>query len=463
MSLIELCAQDVEAAIQHFEQFHQQFAPHFTSATRTMSQQAKQYIHGQLTCQQRGNLWAFEKIVPNAKSQSKQHFITHSPWKDEPLLDDINQAVVTRIGDEVHGAIHIDESGFPKSGEMSVGVARQYCGRLGKVDNCQMGVFLGYTQAHHRILLDRRLYLPQKWSTDNARRKTCGVPKDVEFQTKAQQGLELVCVAQKRKIPYAFIGFDCHYGQQPWLLQTLESEYQTYIADIPCDTRVWLECPVVEIPKRKGNRGPIPTQPKVAENQPAPIAVRDLFPRLDASTGKRVFIRETERGPLWVKMWAIRVYPVRDELPGPQTWLIVRCDESTGDIKYQFSNATAETSFERLAYMSHSRFWMERAIEDAKGQAGMADYQLRSWNGWHHHMTMTILAMLFLLVLHLDWKPKASNLTLCDVREILLVVLPKRTFNASEILLWIEKKHKARLSARYSHARCRKHRLKSKT
>jgi len=463
MSLIELCAQDVEAAIQHFEQFHQQFAPHFTSATRTMSQQAKQYIHGQLTCQQRGNLWAFEKNVPNAKSQSMQHFITHSPWKDEPLLDDINQAVVTRIGDEVHGAIHIDESGFPKSGEMSVGVARQYCGRLGKVDNCQMGVFLGYTQAHHRILLDRRLYLPQKWSTDNARRKTCGVPKDVEFQTKAQQGLELVRVAQKRKIPYAFIGFDCHYGQQPWLLQTLESEYQTYIADIPCDTRVWLECPVVEIPKRKGNRGPIPTQPKVAENQPAPIAVRDLFPRLDASTGKRVFIRETERGPLWVKMWAIRVYPVRDELPGPQTWLIVRCDESTGDIKYQFSNATAETSFERLAYMSHSRFWMERAIEDAKGQAGMADYQLRSWNGWHHHMTMTILAMLFLLVLHLDWKPKASNLTLCDVREILLVVLPKRTFNASEILLWIEKKHKARLSARYSHARCRKHRLKSKT
>ena len=100
MSLIELCEQDVEAAIQHFERFHQQFAPHFTSATRTMSQQAKQYIHGQLTCQQRGNLWAFEKIVPNAKSQSMQHFITHSPWKDEPLLDDINQAVVTRIGDD---------------------------------------------------------------------------------------------------------------------------------------------------------------------------------------------------------------------------------------------------------------------------------------------------------------------------------------------------------------------------
>ncbi len=183
-----------------------------------------------------------------------QHFITHSPWEDEPLLDDINQVVVTRIGDEIHGAIHIDESGFEKSGEMSVGVARQYCGRLGKVDNCQMGVFLGYTQGEHRILLDRRLYLPQEWSIDKVRRETCGVPEDVEFQTKAQLGLELIRVAQQRDIPYAFIGFDCHYGQQPWLLQTLESESQTYIADIPCDTRVWLDCPVVEMRRAKAKR-----------------------------------------------------------------------------------------------------------------------------------------------------------------------------------------------------------------
>lgn len=463
MSLIELCEQDVSAAIEHFEQFHQQFAPHFTTATRTMSQQAKQYLHGQLTCQQRGNLWAFEKIVPNAKSQSMQHFVTHSPWKEEPLIDDINQVVVTRIGDKIHGAIHIDEYGFPKSGEMSVGVARQYCGRLGKVDNCQMGVFLGYTQGTHRMLLDRRLYLPQKWNTDKVLRETCGIPEDVKFKTKAQLGLELIRAAQKREIPYDFIGFDCHYGQQPWLLQTLEGDNQTYIADIPCDTRVWLDRPVVEIPKRKGNRGPIPKKPKVAENQVAPIEVRNLFPQLVALEGQRGFIRETERGPLWVKLWEIRVYPVRDELPGPKTWQLIRWDESTGDVKYQFSNASAETSFERLAEMSHSRFWMERAIEDAKGQAGMADYQLRTWSGWHHHMTLTLLAMLFLLVLHLDWKPKALHLTLCDVREILEVILPKRRFNASEILLWIQKKHKARLSARHSHARCRNQHLNAKT
>ena len=154
-----------------------------------------------------------------------------------------------------------------------------------------------------------------------------------------------------------------------------------------------------------------------------------------------------------MRLTALRVYPVRDDLPGAESWLIIRINEQTGEIKYQLSNASADTSFQRLAQMSHSRFWMERAIQDAKGQAGLADYQIRSWRGWHHHMTMTILAMLFLLELHLDWKPKAVNLTLCDVREILEVVLPQRRMTSSEILSWIAKKHKARLSARHSHAR----------
>ena len=477
MPRVDLIEQDIEQAVEYFQRFHQRFAHHFATTTRTMSREAKHYSHGQLTCEKKGNLWEFEKTVPESESQSMQHFISNSPWEDDPLLDDVSQAVMNRIGDETHGAIHIDESGFEKCGNMSVGVARQYCGRLGKVENCpfgweeephaQVGVLLGYTQASHRILLDRRLYLPEQWISDKTRRKKCGVPKDTTFQTKAELGLELIRAADTRKLSYAFIGFDCHYGQQPWLLETLENENQIYIADVPCTTRVWLACPLVEIPARKGNRGRIPTKQKVVDNQPVAIEVRKLAKSLDSVHWQRVFVRDTERGQLWVKLIALRVYPVRDGLPGPQTWLIIRVNEQTGEIKYQLSNAPADTSFQRLAQMSHSRFWMERAIEDAKGQAGLADYQLRSWRaewfkaskaldlsaGWHHHMTMTILAMLFLLELHLDWKPKAVNLTLCDVREILEVVLPQRRMTSSEILKWIAKKHKARLSARHSHAR----------
>ena len=171
-------------------------------------------------------------------------------------------------------------------------------------------------------------------------------------------------------------------------MDTLENENQTYIADVPCTTRVWLACPLVEIPTRKGNRGRIPTKQKVVDNQPAAIEVRKLAKSLDSVRWQRVFVRETERGELWVKRIALRVYPVRFYLPGPQTGLIIRVNEQTGEIKSQLSNAPANTSFERLAEMSHRRFWMERAIEDAKGQAGRAGYQLRSWRGWHHHMTL---------------------------------------------------------------------------
>lgn len=425
MPLIELVSSDIQQAIERFEQFHQRFAHYFATKTRTMAHRAKQYLQGQLQYQRWGNMVQFEKIVPDSDHQSLQHFASNSPWVDEPILDDVCETVSGRVGDAEHGSIHIDESGLPKQGNDSVGVIRQYCGRLGKVANCQMGVFLGYTANSYRMLLDKRLYLPEKWVSDKERRKKCAVPEDIEFQTKAQLGLEPIRKAQERGIPFGWIGMDSYYGQQEWLLAELEGQELLYIADIPCDTRVWLELPRTQIPARKGNRGPKPTKLK-AEIQPT--SVRQIASDSDQSQWTRMYIRDTERGQLWSKLAFLRVYPVRDELPGPQTWLILRKDEGEKKLKYQFCNAPWDTPLERLAEMSHSRYWMERAIQDAKGEAGLADYELRSWRGWHHHMTMTILAMLFLLELQLDWQPKAPNLTIQDVREILevIIVLPTR-------------------------------------
>ncbi len=177
MGLIELVSSDVEQAVQRFEQFHGNYATHFSSKTRDMSLQAKQYVHGQLVRQHKGNLMEFEKRVPESDNQSLHHFVANSPWQEEPALKQLATDVSVHIGDEHQGSLHIDESGFPKQGDHSVGVARQYCGRLGKVDNCQVGVFLGYTNGQQRILLDKRLYLTQEWATDKARRQACGVPK----------------------------------------------------------------------------------------------------------------------------------------------------------------------------------------------------------------------------------------------------------------------------------------------
>lgn len=451
MPLIELVSSDIKQAIERFQQFHQRFAHYFATKTRTMADKAKQYIQGQLQYQRWGNMVQFERIVPDSDYQSLQHFVSNSPWDEEPILDDVCKTVSGRIGDAKHGCLHIDESGFPKQGDDSVGVSRQYCGRLGKVDNCQIGVFLGYTSNGYRMLLDKRLYLPEEWIKDKERREKCGVPENVVFQTKGQLGLELIHEAQQCGIPFGWIGMDSHYGQQEWLLDELESQELLYIADIPCDTRVWLELPRTELPPRKGDRGRKPTKLK-AESQP--IEVRQLALQPDRCQGNfrwnRMYIRDTERGQLWSWLAFLRAYPVRDELPGPQTWLILRKDEGEKKLKYQFCNAPSDTPLERLAEMSHSRYWMERAIQDAKGEAGLDEYELRGWRGWHHHMTMAILAMLFLLELQLDWKPKAPNLTIQDVREILEVILPKRKITPEKILKLIQQKHKARLSAQRS-------------
>ena len=211
MSFVDLVSADVEQVTERLERFHLRFASHFATQTRNMATQAQQYLQGQVICEGEDNLMAFEKWVPDTEYQSLHHFISSSPWEDDPVIEDITQNVKSLIGSAEHGSLHIDESGLPKQGNHSVGVARQYCGRLGKVDNCQMGVFLGYANSSSRILIDKRLYLPQSWTEDEARIEQCGVPETVEFQTKAQLGLEMIREAQKREMPYAFIGMDSHY------------------------------------------------------------------------------------------------------------------------------------------------------------------------------------------------------------------------------------------------------------
>jgi SRSO17 transposase len=394
----------------------------------------------------------YARSVPDTNNQVLQNFISDSPWDEKPVIDQIQNDITQLIGDKNNGSIHIDESGFKKSGMNSVGVKRQYCGRLGKVDNCQVGVYLGYTNGNRRTLIDERLYLPEDWANDPVRRKQCGVPDDVIFKTKGELGLEMILDARERRVPFAWIGMDCFYGEQPWLRSEIDSSGLIYIADIPCDTRVWLNLPKTEIPEKKGVRGPNPSIEKLALGESESVKVQKLVDYPDIKYN-RVFLRETERKELWSKLACMRVYPVENKLPGKETWLIIRKDEGDNEKKYQFSNASADTSIEQLGQMSCSRYWMERALQDAKGNTKMADYQVRGWTAWHHHMVMTLLAMLFILGLQIEFGKKAPMTSVQDVKEILEVIMPKREITEEEILAIILQKHKARLSARKSHHR----------
>lgn len=443
---------DLNGIDNKLSEFYGAFTQNFKTRTRSVVNQSKQYLQGQILENGRGNMVKYSKIVPNSDNQSLQHFISTSEWDEEGVIKGIQKQVTVLIGNKDEGSMHMDECTFPKQGNKSAGVKRQYCGRLGKVENCQVGVFLGYVNGNRRTLIDKRLYLPEDWINDSERRRLCGVPKDVEFKTKAELGLEMVLKAKERGVPFGWLGMDCHYGEQPWLLDELDEEV-IYIADIPCNTRVWIKKPLIEIPQRKGIRGRQPVRECLSRGEPQPVEVRKIAEQSHPCQWHRILLRDTERKELWSQMAFLRVYPVRDKLPGKETWLIIRIDEGENIIKYQLSNAPADTPTEKLIKMSCSRFWIERALEDGKGEVGMGDYEVRGWLGWHHHMTMTLLAMLFLLTLAIEWGKKAPLLTVQDVREILEVILPKKKFSKKDVTDWIKRKHLARYSAKQSHHR----------
>jgi hypothetical protein len=256
---------------------------------------------------------------------------------------------------------------------------------------------------------------------------------------------------------------DAHYGAQPWLLNQLSDEGICYLADIPADTRIFLHRPQTEIPQRSGGRGRRNEQERLVWGEPSPIEVRTRFAAqtLWASDLTRLEIRETERGGLSADFAAFRVWHGVENLPFAEVWLVLRRPVGgNGVIRYAFSNAPSDTPLHRLAAMQCRRYWVERSLEDAKGEAALDHYQVRGWRGWHHHMTLTLLAMLFLLQLTLLLREKAPLLTLQDSREILETFLPRKSYSPKEFIQLLQQKHQDRLSARRSHAKKQKQRLK---
>ena len=447
-----LHVKDLDQSLDKLTHLHGGYISHFVSKTRNVVKQSFQYIQGKLLEQGKGNMCRYAKSVPDCNNQSLQHFVSDSPWEHEPVLDHIQRDVTQYIGDRKKGALHVDECGFPKQGKNSVGAQSQYCGRLGKVANCQIGVFLGYNNGPYRTLIDERLYLPDEWADDQIRREKCGIPDDIVFKTKIELAWDMILHAKNNHVPFGWIGMDCFFGRDSVLRDRINNNGMIYIADIPCDTLVWLERPETRIPERReGVRGRNPTRMKAIGE--SPIHVQDLQHQLLSDRGDHVFIRDTERKELWSTMATVRVFPVVDALPGDECWLIIRKDDGEDKMKYQLSNAPLDTSLQQFAHMSGSRYWIERTFEDGKGIAGLADYQIRSWTGWHHHMTMTLLAMLYILMLMIDLREKADFLTVQDVKEILEVIMPKEKVTKRELLHHLLKKHKSRESSRRSHHR----------
>jgi SRSO17 transposase len=446
-----LAVSDIEAHADALLEFHDGFADFFRSATRSVAPHARDYLQGQLLCESRRNMNQMAVQVVERNPQALSNFISTSPWADAPLLAAIGQQAAERLSASAAGsarALLLDESGIAKQGTASVGVARQYCGALGKVDNCQVGVYLAYSTDHEATLIDRRLYLPQKWVDDPARCTKAGIPAQAQvFRTKAELGLAMIQAARGQGLAFDFVGMDAHYGEQPWLLSQLEDEGLTYVADIPSNTRVYVEAPTVGVPPRQGPRGRTPSKPRVLDGEA--VEVRHLVTE-EALPWQVLPVRDSQRGQLWIRCATVCVWRIEDGLPAQPVWLIIRQALDGSETKYSFSNAETDQP-RRLAQWQARRYWVERALQDGKGLAGLDEYQVLGWRGWHHHMTMVLLAMLFLLQLKHTLRPQAPMLTLQDVHEILRVVMPRKTLSFEEVVELIRQKHLNRWRSRNSY------------
>ena len=453
----ELCEKELARILMYFAIIYESYKSYFATKTRSVETAASQYSQGLLLQQGRGNMTKYANNVQGASARRFQYFISESPWEYRPMIAQIQRDVMEHIGDARDGAIHIDETGFPKQGENSVGVKRQYCGRLGKVDNCQVAVCLGYTKGSMRTLIDTELYVPEDWANDQSRREECGIPEDLKFKTKAEIALELMRGVQSNGVKFGWVGMDTFYGRQTSLLKAIDSDGIVYMADIPSDTRVWQNHPRVGIPERKSNRGRIPTESRVLDDEPSPTEVRMIKDELDPSQWVPTFVRDTERRELWSRIACLRIYAVEDKLPGKEQWLIIRVDDSDGATKYQLSNAPLDTTIDRFAQMSCSRYWIERAFEDEKGLAGFADFQGRNWLGWHHHITMAMFSMMVMMFICIEFGQFADLLTVQDIKLIYEKSFTRKQFSNNDVLQLLKNRHKAREAARISHHRVKSH------
>jgi SRSO17 transposase len=402
----------------------------------------------------RKNMDRMAEVVPKAKSRNLQQFLTHSKWDYREVMDHVARDADKFLGDGRDACLLIDESGFAKQGKGSVGVSRQWLGRLGKVDSGQVGVFGALAHGQFAVPIDARLYLPEEWTDDPERCKKAGVPENERcFRTKLELALDIVLHARKNALRYGWVGADAGYGKGPGFCSALDTMGETFLVDVHSDFHVYLEDPEPYLPQKTTNRGRPFTNYQTDKES---IEVRELVKSLPAQRWKKLTLRKTTRGVLRVRCCRLKVYVWDGESEKVQCWTLV-VTKSLGvnsDTKLSLTNAAKHTTLKRLGWMQRQRYWVERAFEDGKSECGMADYQVRKWRAWHHHMALVMMAMLFMLSERIHHQDTYPLLSCADIEDLLVRFLPRRDVNEEEVILQLEKRHRQRQKAIDSHTRC---------
>jgi SRSO17 transposase len=381
---------------------------------------------------------ARQVIDPEDDGQNVQQFMSDSPWEAQAVIQKVQQEIAGTEGLQEGGMLLLDESADEKAGSKSAGAGRQHNGRLGKVEMSQVGVFLAFYKELVWTWVDGELFLPEHWFTSEmaSERKRVGVPEERKFATKIELGWRMIERVKAHGLPFEAVACDDLYGRSGWFRGQMDQADIIYMAEVPENTQIYLTKPDFDIPPHaRGQAGRISTRPKVlSENQP--VEIRQLITSPDTHF-QRFPVRNTERGILDDRFAMRRIWTIRDnELA--EEWLVIR-HENDARYTYALSNAPADTSLERLAWLKCVRHFVERSNQDAKSEIGWDELQAQKFRAWEHHLALTIMATWFIAETKYDWAntyardPQLAHelevkalptLSVANVRELLQATMP---------------------------------------
>jgi SRSO17 transposase len=393
----ELDRKDVAGFAEELGAFHHNFADCFHRSESRNNFYL--YMAGQFSQLERKSIEPIAIAMEGGKIRAMQRFVSDAPWNEENIERKYRCLVNDDFG-HPDGALVFDETSFVKKGANSIGVARQYCGTIGKVDNCQVGVFAAYTSPHGYALVDKRLYIPEQWFTTDYEklRGKCKLPEETTFKTKPELAVDILSsIAEEKQLPFRYVLADSVYTNSPVFVEAVESLVNvTYLLQAPQDTLCWLKDPVL-LTKTYKYKGKTQKKKVLSNEDNNPVSFKKLAEGINNFFWYRRKVSEGTKGPIEYEFTKRRVVLSRDGLPEKTVWLLIRRTlEEKPQYSFFISNAPVSTRLPTLVWLSGLRWSIEQCFEETKTELGMDQYEVRKFPGWHHHILTCMLGHYFL-------------------------------------------------------------------